>query len=274
LTIRKAVIEVLAGEPSYTALSAIADIPFGKRFLNAISKPYGAYATFADGWVAARKTNPTGHEDPGEIDVHLRHAESLRPSDYAALYWISRIQPRSAKIFDFGGNVGNLYYSYSPCLLGLESTEWTVFDIPTVVEKGRGIAAERKTSGLRFVDSVDAFNGSQILLVSGAFHYWEKDISAFLQQFGSSPQHVIINRSPVHESQPSFITVQRTPSCAFPCRVWNAAELISGFAKEGYRLVDRWQALELSLRLPLFPKFSVLSYSGFYFFKPDQHAIV
>jgi putative methyltransferase (TIGR04325 family) len=251
-------------------LESIAGIPVGKRVLNAFSQPHGVYGTFADGWAAARKTSLAGHEDPNEVKVHLRLAESLRPSDYAALYWISRIQPRNLKLFDFGGSVGNLYYSYSPYLRELESVEWTVFEIPNVVETGREIAAERKAAGLRFVDCVDSFRSEQILLVSGAFHYWEQDIPAFVRHFGDSPQHLIINRSPVHEVQPSFIAVQGTPSCAFPCKVWNSGELVSAFAACGYQLIDRWRAWELSVNRPLFPAFSVPYYSGFYFSKADR----
>ena len=33
----------------------------------------------------------------------------------------------------------------------------------------------------------------------------------------------------------------------------------------GYELVDRWPALELALRMPLFPDRTVPHYSGFYF---------
>jgi putative methyltransferase (TIGR04325 family) len=91
------------------------------------------------------------------------------------------------RIFDYGGNVGNVYYSYSPRLLNLGDIVWTVFDIPFMLENGRRIAAERKAAALRFVDSPGAFESDQILLVSGAFHYWEKDISAFLQQFNNPP---------------------------------------------------------------------------------------
>ncbi len=251
-------------------LTRIAGNPAGKRVLNAFSQPHGVYDTFAEGWAAARKTNLAGHEDPNEVKVHLRLAESLRPSDYAALYWISRIQPRNLKLFDFGGSVGNLYYSYSPYLRELESVEWTVFEIPNVVETGREIATERKAAGLRFVDSVESFRSEEILLVSGAFHYWEQDIPAFLQHFGEAPRHIIINRSPVHEVQPSFITVQGTPSCAFPCKVWNSGELLSGFAACGYQLNDRWRAWELSVNRPLLPAFSVPYYSGFYFSKADR----
>lgn len=251
-------------------LETVAGVPVGKRFLNALSQPHGVYPTFAEGWAAARKTSLAGHEDPNEVKIHLRLAEELRPSDYAALYWISRIQPRSLKLFDYGGSVGNLYYSYSPYLREMASVDWTVFEIPNVVEGGREIAAERKAVRLRFVDSVDSFRAEQILLVSGAFHYWEQDIPAFVRHFGEVPQDIIINRSPVHEKQTSFITVQGTASAAFPCKVWNAGELVSGFAASGYQLIDRWRAWELSVHRPFFPAFSVPHYSGFYFSKAGR----
>jgi putative methyltransferase (TIGR04325 family) len=250
-------------------LTRIAGIPAGKRVLNTFSQPHGVYTSFAEGWVAARKTSLAGHEDPNEVKIHLRLAESLRPSDYAALYWISRIQPRSLKLFDYGGSVGNLYYSYSPYLRGMESVEWTVFEIPNVVETGRDIATDRKAAGLRFVEGVDSFRAEQILLVSGAFHYWEQDIPGFVKHFGEAPQHIIINRSPVHETQASFITVQGTASAAFPCKVWNSGELLSGFAACGYQLIDRWRAWELSVHRPFFPAYSVPHYSGFYFSRTD-----
>lgn len=270
MTLKKVVVKTLATEPFSSLLEGIASSPAGRRRLNSMSGAYGVHGSFAEGWAAARKTSALGHEDPEEIEIHLHHLAALRPSDYAALFWISQIQPRGAKVFDYGGSVGNLYYSYSPCLQGLGSIDWTVFDIPSVVEEGRRIAAERKVSNLRFVNSLDGFGPEEILLVSGAFHYWETNVSGFLAQFKKPPEHIIINRSPVHEAQPSFITVQRTPSCAFPCRVWNAGELLSEFAQAGFRLVDRWQSLELSLNLPLFPKHSVASYSGFYFRKIDR----
>jgi hypothetical protein len=41
--------------------------------------------------------------------------------------------------------------------------------------------------------------------------------------------------------------------------------MIADFAAMGYVMVDRWSALELGLRLPLFPEWSVGAYSGFYF---------
>ena len=98
---------------------------------------------FPRGVGCCRKTSLAGHEDPNEVKVHLRLAESL-PQRLCRAVLDFRIQSRNLKLFDYGGSVGNLYYSYSPYLRDIESVEWTVFEIPNVVESGREIAAERK----------------------------------------------------------------------------------------------------------------------------------
>jgi len=207
-----------------------------------------------------------GHEDPNEVAVHMELAKSLRASDYPALLWLlgASAYGHGIKVFDFGGNVGNLFYSYSPYLNRSGPIDWTVLDIPPVLERGRKIAAERNAEGLRFASSAAEFRDDQVLLVSGALHYWEGPIAEFLEQFPVLPRHIIVNRSPVSEKEEPFVVVQRTATCAFPCVVRNADGMLAEFAAEGYTLVDRWAASELRLSLPLFPEHSVPHYSGFY----------
>jgi putative methyltransferase (TIGR04325 family) len=256
---------VLSTQPCLGMLAGVGRSPFGRELLNRLSNSGGVYDTFQEGWAAAKRVNPVGHEDPEEIEVHLRVSQTLRPSDYAALFWFLKIDAENLRIFDYGGNVGNLYYSYMPYLKNQRKIEWTVFDIPSVVENGKMIAAKNNASGLTFVKSVGGVFRPQVLFLSGAFHYWEGTVEEFLRQFTAPPEHIIVNRSPVHETKHSFVTVQHTRTCAFPCVVRNAAEMISDFAAMDYVMVDRWNALELTLRLPLFPEWSVAAYSGFYF---------
>jgi putative methyltransferase (TIGR04325 family) len=257
---------VLEAEPCRTILGGIAGSHAGRRALSRLSAPYGVFDSFQEAWKAARKARGAGHEHPDDVTIHLNLARSLRPSDYAVLYWISRIGAGDLKLFDFGGNAGNLYYSYSPFLREqFQNIEWTVFDLPPILDQGRKLCAERGISQLRFVSSPRDAGALAILLVSGAFHYWEKSVQEFLAQFPEPPDHILINRTPIHDEQPSFITVQCTPSYAVPCLVRNGRELAEEFAAAGYEMIDRWSSLELRLRLPLFPKLSVPHYSGFYF---------
>jgi putative methyltransferase (TIGR04325 family) len=258
-------IVTLDSKPCRTLLIRFAELPFGKKILNRFSQTRGVFATFEEGWSVARKARLAGHEHPSEIDVHLQFSKALRPSDYAVLYWLSKISDMELRIFDFGGNVGNLYYSYFTYLEGTRSLGWTVFDLPSVVKEGERIATERGATGLRFTTKLEDAASCNVLLVSGALHYWEGSVRTFLEQFRQQPDHVVVNRTPVHDEQPSFITVQRTAECAFPCIVRNVAAMIEEFAVSGYVMVDRWPAIERSLRMPLFPERTVQYYSGFYF---------
>lgn len=265
MSAKEIAIVTLDSKPCLTVLTRFAELPFGKQILNRLSQTRGVFATFDEGWSVARKARPAGHEHPSEIDVHLQFSKALRPSDYAVLYWLSKLAATEIRIFDFGGNVGNLYYSYSTYLEGTRSLDWTVFDLPSVVKAGERIATERGATGLRFTTKLEDAAGCNVLLVSGALHYWEGSVQAFLEQFRQQPDHVIVNRTPVHNEQPSFITVQRTAECAFPCIVRNLAGMIEDFAVKGHAMVDRWQAIERSFRMPLFPERTVPYYSGFYF---------
>ena len=257
---------VLASGPCRAVLAGIEKLPLGRRTLNSISRTRGVFTDFNEAWFVARRSRHAGHDHPGAIALHLELSKELRPSDYAALYWICKIRSGDLRIFDFGGNAGNLYYSYSGHLQREGSSlTWTVCDLPNVIEEGRRIAAERHASGLRFTPSLGDADDTDVLLVSGALHYWEQSVRRFLEQFRELPPHIILNRTPVRESGPAFVTVQRTESYAVPCLVRNAPEMISEFAAMGYDMVDRWKALELALTLPLFPDRSIPYYSGFYF---------
>src|SRR5208282_5635484 len=148
-------------------------LPCGRRILNGLSGIHGVFATLEESWSVARRANPAGHEAPGEIPLHFELSKSLRASDYAVLFWLSKIRVEELKIFDFGGNAGNLYYSYLPYLGGeFRRIVWNVFDLPVVMDRGREIAAERGATGLRFANSVEEAADCDVLLVSGALHYW------------------------------------------------------------------------------------------------------
>lgn len=262
---------ILASWPCRSVLAGVERMPFGRTTLNRLSQNRGVFLSFAEAWFAARSGAHGGHDHPDAVNLHLELSKELRPSDYAVLFWLSRFgSGENLRIFDFGGNAGNLYYSYSPYLQarsgnGLGRIEWTVFDLPAVIEAGRKLAIERGANELKFVGSVSEITEQHVLLVSGAFHYWEQSVTAFVKQFPRRPAHILLNRTPVHDEKSSFITVQRTGSYAVPCIVRNAAGIVGDFSSMGYTLHDRWPCLELSLKLPLYPDRSLPHYSGFYF---------
>lgn len=256
---------ILDSRASRAILASAGKSSGGKRVLNAISGQRGVFATFEEARLAARRTGLPSHDDPNQVTLHMELAKSLRPSDYAALFWLrAAADGEGLRVFDYGGNAGNLFYSYRPRLRS-GTLEWTVFDIPSVMEQAKKIAAERNAEGLWFASSPAEFRASQVLLVSGALHYWDASIADFVRQFPVAPRHIVINRTPVSEQLEPFAIVQRTATCAHACIVRSAAQLISEFGSLGYSLVDRWTAPELRVHLPLFPSHSLPHYSGFYF---------
>lgn len=197
--------------------------------------------------------------------------EKLRQSDPHVLRHLSSIALRKhLSVLDFGGNVGNVYYCYRPHLPADCQLDWVVVDLRAVTSVGSRVAREKNTTELRFANSLEEVSGNfDVLLASGSLHYWEGSISSWLGSLSSFPPHVIVNRSPVHETHPTFITVQQTKTYAVPCIVRNRAELIGDFSQRGYSLIDAWSAPELSLTITLFPGLSVPSYSGFCFRRSD-----
>jgi putative methyltransferase (TIGR04325 family) len=193
----------------------------------------------------------------------------MRPSDYAVLYWLFRTGANPLRVLDYSGSVGNVYYSYAGHLRKFAGNlEWIVFDLPKVVEEGQRMALQRGERGLQFTSSLAGLEGEFIVLVSSAFHYWEKSVAEFIAQLPCNPEHIIVNRVPVVEKESTFVTVQNNKkSYGVPCMVRNSAEFISDFARAGYRLVDSWTAPEYRIRMPLFPDHNVSAYSGFYFSK-------
>lgn len=271
MSAREAIIEGVDSEPFRSLLLRLAKSNAGVRFLNKLSYPRAVFSSFDEAWVAARKTAYAGHDHPDYIKLHLELSKTLRPSDYAALYWISRICSREIKVFDFGGHVGNLFYSYLDYLMDTSnSVKWTVFDLPKTVTAGQELARQRGAHGLKFTTSLAQYSCDQVLLISGAFHYWEKSIAEFVSQFPELPDHILINRTPVCDTAPAFFTVQDNGSYAVPCVVRSLDQIVSAFSAAGYALIDRWKAPELRMRMPLFPGLNVPNYSGFYFSTQKQ----
>lgn len=247
-------------------ISQLGRSPLSRRMLDRIARNHGGiYPSFADGWRVAGKASYAGHDHPDIVKIHLELSCELRPSDYAALYWLMQLA-RPLKVFDFGGNIGNLFYSYRRYLPSPDELAWTVYDIPKIIAQGRLLAAERGVeAALAFTESFDAVAAADVLLISGALHYWEGSVGSLFETLSARPNNVIINRTPMRSNGPSFITIQRKENYATPCIVRNTAELIAAFEALNYTLIDTWQAPELSIALPLFPDRSVPSFSGFYF---------
>ncbi|MFM0089446.1 hypothetical protein PQR46_21325 [Paraburkholderia sediminicola] len=70
-----------------------------------------SFRTLDEAERAVRPYAKGGHEHPANSALQLELNRVAKPGDYAAFYYLRDRIPCIKKIFDMGGNVGNLYLS-------------------------------------------------------------------------------------------------------------------------------------------------------------------
>ena len=252
-------------QPFRGVVSKLARSRAGRSFLTRIHPHHGVYDSLEQAWKQASLHRHAGHDHQQALDRHAEMGVELRSSDYAVLYWLDRIAG-DVRLFDYGGNMGNVYYSYLSYIdTSTRKLQWTVYDLPGVIDLAKKMQPQPGMVPPRFTSSVSDAADSNVLLVCGAYHFWEKSTSAFLDQFSKLPEHVFVNRAPFYNDDKRVIAMQSTTKFAFPIVIRGTSELIEGFKSKGYELVDRWTAPEYDHVMPFFPDLSVRSYFGFYF---------
>jgi putative methyltransferase (TIGR04325 family) len=251
-------------------LEGVGRIPGVERMLVGFRR---GFATREEAEICAAKYGFLEHEHPGAIYRHLALAVHSRPSDYAVMFHLERMLPEVKRLMDLGGNIGNLYYSYSRYLKMPAEFRWVVVESPPVVEAGIQLTKERGEQRLQFVTSLKDARAQEldretVLLVSGALHYFEQPLGDMLAEAEIAPTYVIVNRSPVLPAG-SVIGIQDGGTYVTTARILDRRVLIASMQEKGYRVMDEWVAAELNMRLPLRPRSSVESYSGFLFARTE-----
>ncbi len=222
------------------------------------------FPSFAAAQASASRYIQAGHEHPDEIRYHTSISETVRESDYPLLFHLAPLAPQLRHVFDFGGNVGNLFYAYQTQLRFPSTLLWTVYDLPMKKPLGEKLAAERGETRIRFANSVAEASGADVFIASGSLHYFEQPLHEILRTLQRLPDHVFVNRSPTSAGA-DLITVQDNRSYLVPCKLHSRASLITGMQALGYELHSEWPVHELRLLVPTDPDLSARTYSGFYF---------
>lgn len=223
-----------------------------------------SYSSFAEAQREADKYITAGHEHQDDVEMHTRLADRIRESDYPVLYYWRQLAGDSRRVFDFAGNVGNVFYAYDSLMSFPRDLTWYVYDIPDIREAGNALAVRRQESRLHFVDSVERAASCEVFLASGCLHYFVAELDEILGKLPKLPPHVFANRTPVTDGQ-DLITLQDNGTFLVPCKIHSRTKLIEGMTRLGYTLKASWTVHELSLQVPLHPESSARFYSGFYF---------
>ena len=211
---------------------------------------YRPFASLRDATDAVARFSNNGHQNVANVIQHLELAVSARPSDYAALFHIRPMLPGIRRIFDLGGNVGNLFYCYCQYLDLPPEITWQVRDLPCNIARGRAMADARGARQLHFSDKWTDASGADLLIASGSLHYFERPLPQMIADLPVKPLHVLINRTPLTGGAP-VATVQEVGEFRVACMLYNRSELIRDFTRVGYVLVDAWQAAALIAESPV-----------------------
>jgi putative methyltransferase (TIGR04325 family) len=222
------------------------------------------FPSFAAAQACSATYIQAGHEHPDEIQFHTAMSDIIRESDYPVLFHLAAIASGLQRIFDLGGNVGNLFYSYQHKLNFPPGLLWTVYDLPVKKSFGEKLAAQRNETRLRFCNTLAEANNCDVFIASGSLHYFEEPLHQLLAALQYPPRHVFVNRTPFSPG-PDLITVQDNGSYLVPCKLHSRAALISGMNALGYELQAEWPVHERRLLVPTHPDLSARAYSGFYF---------
>lgn len=87
-----------------------------RTFLHFLVGYRRTFETMAEAKRYASDFIPAGHESKENANLHLRLSMSARPSDYPVILYLGRLLTDSTRVFDLGGNVGNLFYCYQQYL--------------------------------------------------------------------------------------------------------------------------------------------------------------
>jgi putative methyltransferase (TIGR04325 family) len=222
------------------------------------------FPSFAAAQACASRYIQAGHEHPDEIRFHTSISDTVRESDYPVLFHLAPLVPQLRHVFDLGGNVGNLFYSYQHKLNFPPGVLWTVYDLPVKQPLGERLAAQRAETRIRFCNTLAEASGCDVFIASGSLHYFEEPLHQILASLVTPPKHIFVNRTPFSNG-PDLITVQDSGSYLVPCKLHSRTALISGMHRLGYQVESEWPVHERRLPLATHPDICPRTYFGFYF---------
>ncbi|MBL8523465.1 MAG: methyltransferase, TIGR04325 family [Betaproteobacteria bacterium] len=226
---------------------------------------WGAFPTFEEAKRAIPADTRLGYDNDQCAQMYADRLEQIFPYDYPVLFWLRSALTPGSSVFDIGGHVGLHYHSYRRYLPELETVSWTVCEVPAVVERGRKLAIERSAPTLAFTSDFSSIDGKEIVLSAGALQYLEQTtITELIASVSRPPQHVILNKIPLHDG-PDFVTVENTGPSQSPYRNFNRAKFIDEFRRLGYEHVDSWDVPGRLHHMPYHPELSYEHSSGVYF---------
>lgn len=253
--------------PTFVIVKALRDRAAIKQILDSLLKYSRPFSTLDEAAAAAVGYEGGGHSHPRYLRVKIPDAETARPGDYQALFYIQKNLEDIRHVFDLGGSVGNLFYCYQKYIDIHPELTWTVFDLPTTIKLGADIATQRGERRLRFTSDITEARSADLFITSGSLQYFGQRLPDMFVELGKLPRYVVVNREPLVDG-PSVATVVDGHGYRLASMLHSRQELVAGMTRLGYQVLDNWVIKERSLIIPGYPDRSARSYSGMFFRLP------
>lgn len=223
----------------------------------------GAYKNRKSAESAVPANLTTGYDNDNVVMLNYQLMCEVAPWDYPVMFCLQKILPESKTLIDGGGHLGTKYRAWQNHLPLNDSLQWTVLDVPAVVEVGKQKADEEKLSNLHFITDLHDTETPDIFLGSGLLQYLDISITSLFNQLPSRPKHVIFNKVAVWD-KPDIYTLENFYSGLVPYRIRNMNELTSELIMLGYEIVDEWNIPSLTHSIPTHPELGVFENKGYF----------
>lgn len=226
----------------------------------------GVFDTFDAAQQSAPPNRHLGYDNTDAANMYVERTEKVYPTDYPAMFWLSRLFAEGCKtVFDLGGHIGISYYAYRRYLTYPAQLTWGVHDVPAVMAQGRLFASQKDDDNrLQFHEHFAAASGADVLFALGSLQYLPETLDEYLDKLSQKPKHLLLNLTPLHEKY-SYFTLQSIGTAFCPYRVTAIPSFLAAIESMGYRLVDHWVNPEKKCVIPFHASHSLSHYHGFLF---------
>lgn len=223
----------------------------------------GVYRSFEEAQNHLPKNISQSYDNEQSAKMYKDYASKINSSDYPNLLWLSKFFDEDMKVFDLGGHIGIKQYAYKKFIDFPKNYNWTVHDMPAVMQEGQNFATQQNEKNIHFCENINGFDGFDILFCSGSLQYIDYNLGENLKQVNSKPKHILIS-IPLFEKE-TIYTINHIGTAATVYILRNRNEFINGILEAGYELVDDWRNEAKKCELPFNEEYSIYGYSGLYF---------
>jgi putative methyltransferase (TIGR04325 family) len=231
----------------------------------------GLYGSYSEALEASKENERHDYDAMNEVrskdtaKEHARLEKWFHDHDYPALYWLSQVLNQHHRVLEFGGSIGQFYYSIKRYLEMPENLQWTILELPAAAKLGALLASERNEQSLRFMESGDwqGVPECEIFFSSGTLQYVETRVAELIGKLPNKPLHVILHHSPLTEDI-EYWTLQRLKLCELPYKIASHTQLLGDMDALDYDLIAHWKD-KRQLEIPFHRDVQLEGYSGYYF---------